>query len=90
MTAKRLLAFVAAVVLIVGAVLVRSALNDSGSSSGGSTSGKYSIICSTEFADLCNALNTSKYTSTFSTSTTPLDAAIRDTIAWYQTRSGTS
>lgn len=35
-------------------------------------------------------LDTSKYTSTFSTPTTPLGDAIRDTIAWYQSRSGTS
>ncbi len=73
MTAKRLLAFVAAVVLIVGAVLVRSALNDSWSSSGGSASGKYTIICSTEFADLCNALNTSKYTVIIKPAGTTLD-----------------
>lgn len=35
-------------------------------------------------------LDTSKYTSTFSTPTTPLGDAIRNTIAWYQSRSGTS
>ena len=35
-------------------------------------------------------LDTSKYESTFSTTTTPLATAIRDTIAWYQTRGSTA
>ena len=34
-------------------------------------------------------LDTSKYESTFSTPATPLDTAIRDTIAWYQAREST-
>jgi nucleoside-diphosphate-sugar epimerase len=33
-------------------------------------------------------LDTSKYESTFTTKTTPLSTAIRDTIAWYQAQRG--
>ena len=35
-------------------------------------------------------LDTSQYASTFSTPTTPLDTAVRDTTAWYQSRGSTS
>jgi hypothetical protein len=34
-------------------------------------------------------LDTSKYESTFSTTTTPLDVAIADTIAWFQAQGRT-
>ncbi|MCU1364645.1 MAG: hypothetical protein JWN39_284 [Ilumatobacteraceae bacterium] len=60
MTVKRLLAFLGAVALIVGAVFARNALDDkssdSTSSTGQSTGGNLTVVCSTEFADVCAKL----------------------------------
>ncbi|MCU1399870.1 MAG: hypothetical protein JWN62_2979 [Acidimicrobiales bacterium] len=63
MTVKRLLAFLGAVALIVGAVFARNALDDkssdSTSSTGQGSGGTLTVVCSTEFADVCAKLPTS-------------------------------
>ncbi|MCU1393133.1 MAG: hypothetical protein JWM34_1561 [Ilumatobacteraceae bacterium] len=66
MTAKRLLAFLGAVVLIVGAIVLRSALDDNSSSStsgSGTTSsgGKATVVCSIALAVACDELDPKKF-----------------------------
>ena len=58
MTLKRLAALLGAVALVVGAILLRNALDDNSNSSsaGPAEPGSYSLVCSTEFADVCTGL----------------------------------
>jgi hypothetical protein len=60
MTLKRIGALLVAVALVVGAILIRKAIGDDSSDSqqsdGGSSNGAYSLICSTEFTDICGQL----------------------------------
>ncbi len=71
MTANKIGAVVLAAALIVGAVFLRQAITADDDNGGGTTdpsgpttsrpagSGGYQLICSTEFADICNALDAS-------------------------------
>ena len=62
MTAKRLAAFVATVVMIIGAIFARSALDKRSSSSDGTTptaspnKGSLNIVCSTDLTSVCQDL----------------------------------
>lgn len=81
MTVKRLLAFLAAAALIVGAVFARHALDNRSSSSsdgttGQPTGGKITVVCSTEFADVCAKLPTS-----FKVTVEPATKTLRDLVA---------
>lgn len=84
MTVKRLGAFFAAILLVVGAVLLRDWLDDrsddaTGSdSSGGPTTDQvsgnsFALICSTEFEDVCEALAGANITVTVEPAGTTLD-----------------
>ena len=65
MTAKRVAAVVIAVVLVVAALLIRNGLDDNSSSatqgSDKPSNGKVTVICSTEFEAICDALDSKKY-----------------------------
>src|SRR4051812_20961854 len=59
MTLKRLAALLGAVALVVAAVLIRNALDDNSSASANdrpAQPGSYTLVCSTEFADVCAGL----------------------------------
>lgn len=60
MTAKRLGAFVIAVALVIGAILLRNALDDSSADSPTTdrpSGGPYQLVCSTEFASVCKTIS---------------------------------
>ncbi len=84
MTVKRLGAFLAAIALVVGAVFLRSWLDDrsdsdTGSDSpGGQTTDQiageaFTLICSTEFEDVCESLDRTNLTVTIESAGTTLD-----------------
>lgn len=58
MTLKRVAAVLAAVALVVGAILLRNGLDDSSAASDDEPAqpGSYSVVCSTEFAEVCQDL----------------------------------
>jgi hypothetical protein len=76
-TVKRLLAFLGAVALIVGAVFLRDALDNKSSDATSSTDkpsgGKATVICSTEFEAVCKQLDPKRYTITIESAGDTLD-----------------
>ena len=85
MTIKRLVAFLGAAALIIGALLIRNGLDDnsSGGGSGGSHStdapsgGKTTVVCSTQLAAVCTGLG-KNYTVTIESAGTTLDRLAKD------------
>jgi hypothetical protein len=76
-TVKRLLAFLGAVALIVGAVFARNALDDKSSDATSTTDkpsgGKTTVICSPELEAVCKQLDSKAYTITIESAGDTLD-----------------
>lgn len=85
MTLKRLAAFLGAVALIIGAVLLRQSLDDNSSSSSDSTDtpsgSKTTVICSTELAAVCAVLG-KNYSVTVEPAGRTLDRLSKDGAAY--------
>lgn len=78
MTAKRFLAFLGALALIVGAVFLRNYLDDRSSSSTSDSTvtpagGTVTVICSTEFEAVCNRLDPTQFDVTIQSAGRTLD-----------------